>query len=94
NRIDENCHDVTQTLYEMGMIGKVMHDAQKPRYIKNTRYCLGEFRFNSTMTQLAVGQNDEICFHPVFSRRYRMQKKSDDQRVVYPTKSHFDDLVR
>lgn len=85
-RIDEEVFSVSQTLFQMGVLGKVVPNAgQRPAYIKTSRYALAEFCFNSYSSSLSCQQDDEVCFHPVFSRTFGMKRSDpDEKRVIYP----------
>lgn len=85
-RHEEEIQNVWKTLYQMGVLGRVVEEsvADVPPEMRSARYCFGEFVFNGAPS-LGLATDQSYCFHPVFSRFFRIPRRdTDDRRVVYP----------
>jgi hypothetical protein len=69
-------------LVEIGAIGRVIKGRETDLYIK------GSFEY-IVSHELALGQDDELCVHPLFSGIYRGSGQKD--RPVYPYGSELED---
>ncbi len=78
----DNLFDFQRMLLEIGAIGRVIPGKEKDVYIK------GNFEY-TVSHQLSLGQDDELCVHPLFSGIFRGSIQQD--RPVYPYGSILDD---
>ena len=78
----ENLFEFQRMLIEIGAIGRVIPGKESDLYIK------GNFEY-TVQHQLALGQDDEICVHPLFSGIFQNNGKSG--RPVYPYGSVLED---
>ncbi len=78
----DNLFDFQRMLLEIGAIGKVIPGKEKDVYIK------GNFEY-TVSHQLNLGQDDELCIHPLFSGIYN--SNNGRERPVYPYGSVLDD---
>lgn len=86
-RHEDEINNVWKTLYQMGVIGRVVegHPSEIPIEMRSARYCFGEFVFNGAPS-LGMANDQNYCFHPVFTRFFRIPRRdTDDRRVVYPS---------
>lgn len=79
---NDNLFDFQRMLLEIGAIGRVIPGKEKDVYIK------GNFEY-TVSHQLNLGQDDELCIHPLFSGIYKSNNGKD--RPVYPYGSVLDD---
>ena len=78
----DNLFDFQRMLLEIGAIGRVIPGKEKDVYIK------GNFEY-TVSHQLNLGQDDELCLHPLFSGIFHGSGQQD--RPVYPYGSVLDD---
>ena len=78
----DNLFDFQRMLLEIGAIGRVIPGKEKDVYIK------GNFEY-TVSHQLNLGQDDELCIHPLFSGIFHGSGQQD--RPVYPYGSVLDD---
>jgi hypothetical protein len=86
SRHEEEITNVWKTLYLMGVLGRVVDapTSEVPPEMRSARYCFGEFVFNGAPS-LGLATDQTYCFHPVFTRFFRIPRRdTDDKRVVYP----------
>jgi hypothetical protein len=83
-RIEEDATDLWRLLFDMGIIGRVLPqaDAGELPHLPE-RYCYGAFHFNS-QTDFGLATDAEYCFHPAFSGAFGMHRRNGDTRMVYP----------
>jgi len=77
----DNLFDFQRMLLEIGAIGRVIPGKEKDVYIK------GNFEY-TVSHEMILGQDDELCVHPLFSGIFRGNGKD---RPVYPYGSVLDD---
>lgn len=78
----DNLFDFQRMLLEIGAIGRVIPGREKDVYIK------GNFEY-TVSHQLNLGQDDELCVHPLFSGIFHGSGRQE--RPVYPYGSVLDD---
>ncbi len=78
----DNLFDFQRMLLEIGAIGRVIKGKETDLYIK------GNFEY-TVSHEMALGQDDELCVHPLFSGIFRGGGGQD--RPVYPYGSVLDD---
>lgn len=78
----DNLFDFQRMLLEIGAIGRVIPGREKDVYIK------GNFEY-TVSHQLNLGQDDELCIHPLFSGIFH--GSGQQERPVYPYGSALDD---
>jgi len=78
----DNLFDFQRMLLEIGAIGRVIPGKEKDVYIK------GNFEY-TVSHQLNLGQDDELCVHPLFSGIFHGSGQQD--RPVYPYGSVLED---
>jgi len=69
-------------LLELGAIGRVIPGSERDLYIK------GNFEY-TVSHQLSIGQDDELCVHPLFSGIFNTSARKE--RPVYPYGSALED---
>lgn len=79
---NDNLFDFQRMLLEIGAIGRVIPGKETDVYIK------GNFEYN-VAHELVLGQDDELCVHPLFSGIFHGSGKQE--RPVYPYGSILDD---
>lgn len=79
---NDSLFDFQRMLLEIGAIGRVIPGKEKDVYIK------GNFEY-TVSHQMNLGQDDELCVHPLFSGIYHGSGQQD--RPVYPYGSVLDD---
>ncbi len=79
---NDNLFDFQRMLLEIGAIGRVIPGKEKDVYIK------GNFEY-TVSHQLNLGQDDELCVHPLFSGIFHANH--GQERPVYPYGSVLDD---
>jgi hypothetical protein len=79
---NDNLFDFQRMLLEIGAIGRVIPGKESDIYIK------GNFEYN-VAHELVLGQEDELCVHPLFSGIFHGTGKQE--RPVYPYGSVLDD---
>jgi hypothetical protein len=77
----DNLFDFQRMLLEIGAIGRVIPGKEKDVYIK------GNFEY-TVSHEMVLGQDDELCVHPLFSGIFRGSSKG---RPVYPYGSVLED---
>jgi len=78
----DNLFDFQRMLLEIGAIGRVIPGKEKDVYIK------GSFEY-TVSHQLNLGQDDELCVHPLFSGIFN--GGGEQERPVYPYGSVLED---
>jgi hypothetical protein len=88
--IEDDVGSVWQALFEMGVIGRSSNHTgtDSHKLSANERYCYGQFHFNIDGASFGLATDGEYCFHPVFTRKFGMIRRTQDKRVVYP--AHID----
>jgi len=79
---NDNLFEFQRMLLEIGAIGRVIPGKESDVYIK------GNFEY-TVQHQLTLGQDDELCIHPLFSGIFNGGNKQE--RPVYPYGSVLDD---
>jgi hypothetical protein len=84
SRMEDDIHSVWHTLYNIGALGRVIARDSLPS-TRESRYCLGEFHFNSGGT-FGFSRGETYCFHPVFTQSFRITRApGSDMRAIYPS---------
>ena len=78
----DSLFEFQRMLLEIGAIGRVIPGSERDVYIK------GNFEY-TVSHQLSIGQDDELCVHPLFSGIYNVSSRKD--RPVYPYGCALDD---
>lgn len=78
----DNLFEFQRMLLEIGAIGRVIRGRETDLYIK------GNFEY-TVSHEMALGQEDELCIHPLFSGIFRGNGQED--RPVYPYGSVLED---
>ena len=85
NRIEDDVVALWDTLFQVGVIGRVAGDGALRDTTEQLpeRYCYGNFHFNMDAA-FGMATDGSYCFHPVFSRAFGIVRRTADKRVVYP----------
>ena len=78
----DSLFDFQRMLLELGAIGRVIPGSERDLYIK------GNFEY-TVSHQLSIGQDDELCVHPLFSGIFNTSARKE--RPVYPYGSALED---
>ena len=78
----DSLFEFQRMLLEIGAVGRVIPGAERDVYIK------GNFEY-TVSHQLSIGQDDELCVHPLFSGIYNISSRKE--RPVYPYGCALDD---